>query len=69
MVVSLPRDLLGLLNLEEGSEVVVELDRQKGCLTITPVGFELEGVDREFSSRIDVFIGQYRRTLEELAKK
>ena len=65
----MPRDLLDLLNLEQGSEVVVELDRERGCLTITPVGFELEGVDREFSRRIDAFVGQYRRAVEELAKK
>ena len=68
MVVSLPRDFLNMLNLDEGSEVAVELDREKGCLIITPVGFELEGVDREFSRRVDAFIDQYRHALEKLAK-
>ncbi len=68
MVVSSPPDFLKMLNLGEGSEVVIELDREKGCLIITSVGFELEGVDRECTRRVDAFIGQYRRALEKLAK-
>jgi len=69
MVVLLPPDFLKMLSLDEGSEVVVELARGKGCLIITPVGFELEGVDREFSRHVDALIGQYRRALEKLAKR
>ena len=69
MVVSLPRNLLGPLNLVEGSEVVIELDREKGCLTLMPFRLELKCVDAEYSRRIDAFVTQYRSSLEELAKR
>ncbi len=68
MVVSLPRDSLSFLNLGEGSEVSVELDKERGEIVITPLGRGLPGVDAEFARQVAEFIERYRPALEALAK-
>ncbi|NIN69631.1 MAG: AbrB/MazE/SpoVT family DNA-binding domain-containing protein [Anaerolineae bacterium] len=68
MVVSLPKETLEVLNLGEGSEVSVELDRERGEIVITPLGRELPGVDSEFARQVAEFIEQYRPALEALSK-
>ena len=69
MVVSLPRESLEALNLGEGSEVFIELDRERRGIIITPVSKGLPGVDQEFARQIEEFIEQYRPALEALANE
>lgn len=67
MVISLPKETLEFLNLGEGSEVSVELDKERGEIVITPLGRGLPGVDPEFARQVAEFIEQYRPALEALA--
>jgi putative addiction module antidote len=69
MVVSLPPETLDFLNLKQGSEVSVKLNRQRGEIIIAPLGRELPGVDPEFASQVAQFIEEYRPALEALAKE
>jgi putative addiction module antidote len=68
MVVSLPRETLDYLELKQGSEVSVELNRERGEIVIAPVGRDLPGVDEEFARQVADFIEEYRPALEALAR-
>ena len=70
VVVSLPKDIIEYLDMDEGTEVNVELDREKRQIVIKPAEHPLviAGVDPEFAHQINEFIEQYRPALEELAK-
>jgi putative addiction module antidote len=68
LVVSIPGDAIELLGLGEGSEVVVEVDRDEGRIMIYPAEIEIKGVDEEFARQVDEFIETYRPALEELAR-
>lgn len=67
-VVSLPREALEFLRLEEGADVSVELDRENYRIVITPVEHPVAGVDEEFTRQVSEFIAQYRPALEALAR-
>ena len=69
IVISLPRAFLEFLNLEQGSEVSVFLDQQRGVIVVAPMGRDLPGVDAEFGRQVSEFIEQYRPALEALAKR
>jgi len=60
---------LELLGLREGSEVSIEVDRERKRIIITPVAMTLPGVDAEFARQVKEFIEQYRPALEALAKR
>jgi antitoxin component of MazEF toxin-antitoxin module len=70
-IVSLPRELLEYLGLEEGMEFSVDLDREKHQIVITPVEKTpaIVGVDEIFTRQVAEFIEQYRPALEALARK
>ncbi len=70
VVVSLPKDVIEYLDIAEGAEVNVELDRDKHQIVITPTKppVAIAGVDPEFAHQVEEFIQQYRSALEELAK-
>lgn len=70
VVVSLPKDAVEYLNMGEGTEVTVELDREKRQIVITPAEppLAIADIDPEFVHQITEFIEQYRPALEELAK-
>jgi antitoxin MazE len=68
IVVSLPKDTLEFLELAEGDEVAVELDREQRRIVVTPLKTALPGVDEVFARQVADFIGQYRPALENLAK-
>ena len=70
MVVSLPREALDYLELHEGAEVEVNLDRENRQIVLKPVELPLEiaGVDEKFAQQVAEFIEQYRPALRELAK-
>ncbi len=71
VVVSLPKDALEYLGLEEGTDVSVDLDREKRQIVITPIETPLAtaGVDESFAHQVAEFIEQYRPALETLAQK
>jgi antitoxin MazE len=69
IVVSLPKDALDFLRLAEGSEVTVELDRERRQVVITPVDTALPGVDETFARQVSDFIEQYRPALKALAER
>jgi putative addiction module antidote len=70
VVVSLPKDALEYLHIDEGSEVIVELDRKERQIVITPAepSLAVSDIDPEFAHQVAEFIEQYRTALEELAK-
>lgn len=69
VVVSLPKDVIDYLHIDEGSEVSLVLDRENNQIVIAPVQpMAIEGVDQEFSRQVSEFIERYRTALEELAK-
>jgi putative addiction module antidote len=71
IVVSLPKEILGFLELQEGAVVSVDLDREGHRILITPIETPLAGtgVDENFARQVAEFIDQYRPALEALAKK
>jgi putative addiction module antidote len=68
-VVSLPKDSLDFLGLAEGSEVSVELDRERRQVIIAPVDTTRPGVDETFAQQVAEFIEQYRPALDALARQ
>ena len=70
-VISIPREALEYLGLEEGMEVSVDLDREKHRIVIAPVGkpLAIAGVDEGFAHQVAEFIEQYRPALEALSKE
>lgn len=70
VVISLPREALEYLDIHEGTEVEVDLDREKRQVILKPVEMPLAvaGVDEKFAHQVAEFIEQYRPALEELAK-
>ncbi len=70
VVVSLPREALDYLNIHEGTEIEVDLDRENRQVVLKPVEMPLAnlGVDEKFANQVADFIEQYRPALEELAK-
>ncbi len=70
VVVSLPPKVLEYLNLHEGAEVELDLDRENRQVILKPVEMPLanSGVDENFAHQVAEFIEQYRPALKELAK-
>lgn len=70
MVISLPREALDYLEIHEGAEVEIDLDRENRQIILKPVESPLgnSGVDENFARQVAEFIEQYRPALEELAK-
>ncbi len=70
IVLSLPREALDALTLQDGSNVEMEIDRSRGCLVITPTpqASMNYGITPEFAHQVNEFIAEYRPALEELAK-
>jgi putative addiction module antidote len=70
LVVSLPKDLLESLDMRDGTDVSVELDRQNHQIVIRPAEPPLAGVlSEEFARQVSEFIEEYRPALEALARK
>ena len=70
VVVSLPRETLDFLNIHEGTEIEVDLDRENRRLILKPVAIPLaiSGVEENFAHQVAEFIEQYRPALKALAK-
>jgi putative addiction module antidote len=70
LVVSLPKDLLESLGMQDGTDVSVELDRKNRQILIRPAELPLAGdLSQEFARQVNEFIDQYRPALEALSKK
>jgi len=70
LVVSLPKDLLESLGMQDGTDVSVELDRKNRQILIRPTELPLAGdLSQEFARQVNEFIDQYRPALEALSKK
>jgi len=67
-VVSLPREMLQSLGMEDGSDVSVELDPVTRQIIISPVKRALAGVDEVFARQLAEFIDEYRSALDALAR-
>ena len=67
-VISLPRESLQLLGLQEGSEVNVVVDQDEGRIIIERAHPLLADIDPTFAQQLNEFIEQYRPALEALAK-
>ena len=68
IVVSLPKDALDFLGITEGSEVRVELDKERKRLIIAPAQPGLSVIGEDFARQVSEFIERYRPALEALAK-
>jgi putative addiction module antidote len=68
-VVSLPKDILEQLELSEGEDVSVELDREQRQIVISPIEKSLAiSINEESARQVNDFIEEYRTALEALAK-
>lgn len=63
--VTIPKKSLQDLGLDIGSQVSVEIDRQRKVVMVKPIW----GVDKELIDWTKKFIERYRPALEALAKK
>lgn len=68
LVVSLPKETIQSLGLQEGSEVNIAVDEKKNVITIKPASPPLAEIDETFARQLNDFIEQYRPALEALAK-
>jgi len=68
LVISLPRESIQAIGLQEGSEISLTVDEKQGKIVIEPVPTELTSIDIVFAQQLDAFIAEYRPALEELAK-
>jgi antitoxin MazE len=70
VVISLPREALEFLGIQEGQDVVVDLDRENRQIVISPAEAPLAmaGVDEDFARQVSEFIEAYRPALKALAK-
>ena len=68
LVISLPKESIKQLGLQEGSEVSVVLESEEGRLIIEPAKQQLVEIDPDFAQQLNEFIEQYRPALEALAK-
>lgn len=69
IVVSLPREALDFLDLQEGAEIELHLDRENRQIILKPAekALAISGVDEKFAAQVAEFIEQYRPALERLA--
>ena len=69
VVVSLPKEMLEALKIQDGSKVDVLLDQPNRQIIIRPIeGLPIAGIDTDFARQISEFIEKYRPALEKLAK-
>jgi putative addiction module antidote len=68
LVVSLPKESIQLLGLQEGSDVSVELMAEQKEIVIKPVETSLAAIDETFAQQVADFIEQYKPALEALAR-
>lgn len=68
LVVSLPRESIQALGLQEGSEVSVEVRPEEQEIVIRLADAGLADIDATFAQQLAEFIEAYRPALKELAR-
>jgi len=68
LVVSMPKEAIQLLALQEGSDVSLTVNEDREQIIIEAVYPELAGVSKGFAQQVTEFVSQYRPALEELAE-
>ncbi len=68
LVISLPKESIQSLGLQEGSEVSVAVDEAEGRIIIEPAEPQLANITPSFAQQLNDFIEEYRPALEALAK-
>lgn len=68
LVVSLPKETIQSLGLQEGSEVNIAVNEKENVITIKPATRALAEIDETFAQQLNDFIERYRPALEALAK-
>ncbi|MFQ5399397.1 MAG: AbrB/MazE/SpoVT family DNA-binding domain-containing protein [Anaerolineae bacterium] len=68
LVISLPKESLQSVGLQEGSEVTIAVNEADGTVIIEPVKPKLAAIDEAFAQQLNDFIEKYRPALEALAK-
>ena len=68
LVITLPKESLRVLGLQEGSEVSVAVDQNQGRIIIEPAEPQPTTIDPIFAQQLNDFIEEYRPALEALAK-
>jgi antitoxin MazE len=66
-IVSLPREALDALGLDEGAELAVQVNTSRGEIVLTPIG-HTPMVDDELAQQLASFIDRYRPALDALAR-
>lgn len=67
-MVSLPKESIQALSLQEGSEVSVEVDPERQEIIIKVAESSLAGINETFAQQVADFIEQYKPALETLAQ-
>ncbi len=68
LVVSLPKESIQALGLQEGSEVSVEVMPEQKEIVIKLAESSLADIDESFAQQVAAFIEQYKPALEALAR-
>ena len=68
LVVSLPKESIQALGIQEGSEVSVEVHPEQQEIVIKLAESSLAGIDEAFAQQVADFIEQYKSALETLSK-
>jgi putative addiction module antidote len=68
LVVSLPKESIQALGLQEGSEVSVEVNPEEREIIIKLAGSSLADIDEAFARQVAGFIEAYRPALEALER-
>ncbi len=68
LVVSLPKEKIQALGLQEGSEVSVIVDEELGQIILEPLRPQITDGNIEFARELNDFIAEYGSALEALEK-
>jgi antitoxin component of MazEF toxin-antitoxin module len=68
LVFAIPRKMLDDLDLREGTNMAVYLDKKNRCLIAKPLNLPDREIDPSFAARVEAFIDCYEEALKELAK-
>jgi len=68
LVITLPRESIHMLGLQEGSEVYIAVDQDQRRIIIEAAEPQLAGIDPTFAQQLNDFIEEYRPALEALTR-
>lgn len=68
-VVSLPNEILNALDIKEGTQITVDLDKKNNRIIISPLSVpEKPAITKDYAEMVEEFIAEYEVALKELAK-